>query len=974
MTSPPTAHDTSDPGGRRHSTTEQHRPQFNSLLTADRLRESQQLRTGSMSKHIRKGRRSVFKEMGLSDTEEEVQREADSITPDNDEFGETTEPASEPMSTTMSPTDREDSTRSKGKFGWLKHPRARTAASAPPPVFAGLHRLSMIALLIAVVLPAISYNNGRQKVEVSGADAGVIRRDRSVVLEDRADSPTDVCLRWGAQCAIINGTVYYYGGRSKTSGDQVDNQWNNDFLTLDLTKTWDISSPSLTGLPQPSGPPAVSLGYLWNDLDQLFLYGGEFSDPNPTVLPSAVSTWQYDILSSTWTEFPDPLTSAGNFSTAAGIPVQRAAEGAGISVPELGVSWYFGGHLNWATTQGWSYTTDTVYLKSLLEFTHPGYANSAVDDLHASGAPDGGAYRNITSGGIQDQDGFSERADGVLVYVPGWGPRGVLLGLGGGVVNDDDTQAGYASMSTIDVYDIETSEWYHQQTSGDAPQVRVNPCAVIFTAPDASSFNIYMYGGQTLLPYGTQTQYSDVWILTIPSFTWIKVDTSGDDPPARAGHQCAPRDGQMVVVGGYISPNTSCESTGIFNFDASSLEWKSSFDAADHAADLDADNSVLAGSYGYQVPGVVQSVVGGSSDGGATATTPASGPATGGPFLTGTPPVFTVTATVSGSGSTSTVSGIGSGSGSSGTHKSSRSDAGTIVAGVVAGIAGLAACYLGFCAWLWRRQVRAYRRHMAVANRYSNYPDQGSGSGGDGGGGGRGPSSSSNEKFPPTHAPGGGLLGTTTTTITGGPGGGSGSGNGSGGGAAAGLLGAAVGAVGAATRRASSREHSRNSERERLRKQNNNNNNSNMRGGSSGGATASAAHAADDPEQFAWVGQLGDPPPRWMAANGGGSNGADSSNDPSPGSGTVGTGTSGSLRPRPSEDRNPFSYYALYDDYVTNGGGAGGGGVGRSKSGATRSTASGGSAEALLDGREPNFFSVVLGPRRALRVVNGMED
>lgn len=167
-------------------------------------------------------------------------------------------------------------------------------------------------------------------------------------------------------------------------------------------------------MPQPSGPPAVSLGYLWNDLDHLYLYGGEFDSPSTNPLP--VSTWMYDIASSTWTELKDPTTSAGQYSDAGGMPVQRAAEGAGVSVPELGLSWYFGGHLDWGTTPGWSNQIDRVYLKSLLEFTHPGYANVQVDSLHDSGAPDGGAYRNITWAGEQNQDGFTERADGVLVY------------------------------------------------------------------------------------------------------------------------------------------------------------------------------------------------------------------------------------------------------------------------------------------------------------------------------------------------------------------------------------------------------------------------------------------------------------------------------------------------------------------------------------------------------------------------------
>lgn len=86
------------------------------------------------------------------------------------------------------------------------------------------------------------------------------------------------------------------------------------------------------------------MGSLWHTYDSLFLYGGEFSDSPPTS-PAAVATWKYDISSATWTEFSNPQTSAGNGSDTAPADVQRAAEGAGLSVPELGRSWYFGGHL-----------------------------------------------------------------------------------------------------------------------------------------------------------------------------------------------------------------------------------------------------------------------------------------------------------------------------------------------------------------------------------------------------------------------------------------------------------------------------------------------------------------------------------------------------------------------------------------------------------------------------------------------------
>jgi hypothetical protein len=215
---------------------------------------------------------------------------------------------------------------------------------------------------------------------------------------------------------------------------------------LSLNSSWQISSPSFKGLPQPSGPPAVANGYLWNSYDSLFLYGGEFAE-NPPQSPVAMSTWEYNIGSSQWIEHSNPRTTGGNNSDPGGVAVQRSAEGAGLSVPELGLSWYFGGHQDTYTAEGWSNQIARIYLRSLLEFTHPGYMNTAVDGLRAgeSGAGRDGVYRNITEGGLQDSAGFTERADGVLVYIPGWGECGILLGLAGGT---EDTFVSQPSKSS----------------------------------------------------------------------------------------------------------------------------------------------------------------------------------------------------------------------------------------------------------------------------------------------------------------------------------------------------------------------------------------------------------------------------------------------------------------------------------------------------------------------------------------------
>ncbi len=279
-------------------------------------------------------------------------------------------------------------------------------------------------------------------------------------------------------------------------------------------------------------------------------------------------------------------------------------------------------------------------------------------------------------------------------------------------------------MNVIDIYDVASSQLYKQATSGASPPIRVNPCAAVVAAPDGSSFSIYLYGGQNLIPYDSQIQYSDMWILTIPSFTWIQVDMTGQsEPPARAGHSCVMWDGQLVVIGGYVGTDISCDSPGVYVFNASSLQWTNSFTpVAPTSSSKEASvqgSSVFQGSVGYEVPAVVQSIIGGSSLGGATATQPAAGSATIGPIATGKPPTFTITQSagttiIQTSAPTSTTASTPAATPEA---QSSGKNTGVIVAGVVAGVLGLLAAYLGWCAWLYKRQLGLYKDHVAMAQR-----------------------------------------------------------------------------------------------------------------------------------------------------------------------------------------------------------------------------------------------------------------
>lgn len=399
-----------------------------------------------------------------------------------------------------------------------------------------------------------------------------------------------------------------------------------------------------------------------------------------------------------------------------------------------------------------------------------------------------------------------------------------------------------------------------------------------------------------------------MYILSIPSFTWIEAPQSGDNKPSgRSGHTCNLRDGQMILVGGYTGPGTDCDKPGVYVFNASSLEWTSRFTALDHPSDLSPDNSVLANSFGYKVPDVVASVIGGGPDGGATVTAPAAGKPTEGPFATGKSPVFTVTASGSTATVTSTSPGATAGAPGGGTTTTTHSDpstdsrrGGLIAAGVIAGLAGLLALYLGYCAWLYRRQVRAYKTHLAVANRYSSAAG-GPGSQSRGSFGGLaaffGRSGSGKNAFPDETAT------TAAEPMSEKPGSGSAAGGGAGG--------------------------------KLLR--------------SSGERRGRAAHRRDEStstaDSFAWVNQAKGVEPRLLFDDG-----------PTPDSGysstPYGAGT-GSSKVTPTSEPTP--------------------GSGRPAVRRSHSAGSSDSTEGLLDGQEPSFFSVVLGPRRALRVVNGLE-
>jgi hypothetical protein len=211
--------------------------------------------------------------------------------------------------------------------------------------------------------------------------------------------------------------------------------------------------------------------------------------------------------------------------------------------------------------------------------------------------------------------GVLPRANAQLVWLP-VSSQGVLVVIGG-VINPSElangstdnpaqtTESQHTSptfMTSLPVYDIGSQQWFVQNTSGqnhDGWQL-TEFCAVVAQATGSSSFEIFIYGGYDGL---NGSALGDVWVLSIPSFTWVHAYSGAHSNHVRSSHACVqPYPDQMFVVGGDslgVTPSTSCF-TGIIDvFNISSLTWLDRYDP-----------TVFAN---YSIPSVVANAVSATS-------------------------------------------------------------------------------------------------------------------------------------------------------------------------------------------------------------------------------------------------------------------------------------------------------------------------------------------------------------------------
>ncbi|RYP03701.1 hypothetical protein DL764_004962 [Monosporascus ibericus] len=338
---------------------------------------------------------------------------------------------------------------------------------------------------------------------------------------------------------------------------------------------------------------------------EFFLYGGLLRRTDAFTPPDADEVLSYQVSQYgtqkdgfqpgfVETELPEGMT-------------RYVTYGGAVNAPSENKAWYFGG----MRADEWG----PIFFPSANTSLNPTNASHTLITLDMT-TQQQEVWTNVTL--PQDIRG---RADPEVVWVP-VGEQGILVVLGGVSYPDFATPSGSsenpgqseresdAFMATIDIYDIANERWYKQPTVAGPTQL-TQGCAVVAVAQDYSSYNIYYYGGYDGI--NSQADFNDdVWVLSLPSFMWMKV-ASGEAAHGRAGHKCVkPYPDQMVVIGGATAGRTNnldcVQDNVMLNFNLTDGQW------------LDAYDPDTWSSYG--VPQMIHLMIGGDYNGGATMTTP----------------------------------------------------------------------------------------------------------------------------------------------------------------------------------------------------------------------------------------------------------------------------------------------------------------------------------------------------------------
>ena len=151
-------------------------------------------------------------------------------------------------------------------------------------------------------------------------------------------------------------------------------------------------------------------------------------------------------------------------------------------------------------------------------------------------------------------------------------------------------------MRYIHIYDIASLTWYMQPTTAESdtfPAGRIEACAVAATAPDKSSYNIYVHGGYQGTP-NNHTLSGGLWILTLPTFHWIRSHVGLEN--TNANPRCTKIHQKLMLIQQTVWDSNMDDSMELKIVDLVSLEWVTNI-------------GVSGGDLVYQVPKLVSNAI-----------------------------------------------------------------------------------------------------------------------------------------------------------------------------------------------------------------------------------------------------------------------------------------------------------------------------------------------------------------------------
>ncbi|KAL5601176.1 hypothetical protein BROUX41_005981 [Berkeleyomyces rouxiae] len=448
---------------------------------------------------------------------------------------------------------------------------------------------------------------------------------------------TTLCQWQDLRGIILRDTIYLDGGRTYWLPGMNDGTYGsvnlNDnqlgyMFTISLNSSIDLTTANFTdilgtiskarggsGNAASNGAPNYMSGALIGNSAEYYLYGGLAANTSAYELPDANDVLLYQRYE--YGAERDFSISLDSFTLDSGTD-RYVTYGAGATVNSEWKAFYFSGLRS---------ESGPIYQQTSREETPTSWTHSADFLITLETEESNQLTQKWTNTSLPDN--VKGRAAGEFVFVP-VGSNGVMVAVGGVTypefVNGSADSAnpelseseGKRFHETIDIYDIGSQKWYQQNTTlVDTPPTLSRGCAVMAEAPDRSSYNIYYYGGYTAIS-GLESYSDDVWVLSLPSFTWTKI-YSGNNRHGRVSHQCfQPYPGQMMIIGGMTaitsastSDFTCLEGNAIQLFNMSSLEWLDVYDPAVYS--------------NYTVPDAISNVIGGDASGSATETSPAAG-------------------------------------------------------------------------------------------------------------------------------------------------------------------------------------------------------------------------------------------------------------------------------------------------------------------------------------------------------------